>query len=185
MCACAGIIKINNQGKVRYGYLLFIAAFTVLLGYAVMENRMVVHVRDRVDNVLTVSCFSGTLCDFHRMRESMTTEKYVQDGRIYYDFEAMYQGMDIHILENNLNERICAILGENIFHDGVMRELISGYSLDELILYQDFPDGSVTAPNGVTLNEPGIYIKLKINIKGILGKIHTVYQDKCVVVRIK
>ena len=177
------MIRRNNEGKIQYAYLLFIAVFTAFLGMAVLENKIVLQVKNRIDNVLTVSGFSGTLCDLQKMSGSMSVIKGEENGQIYYDFEAMYDSASVYIDELGLKERINLMFEENIQRDGLMRELILEYSLDELILYNEYVQNPVAAPNGVTLYSPGIYLRIRLNIRGLLGKIRTVYLDKCIVVR--
>lgn len=178
------MIRGNNEGKIHYAYLLLIAAFTAFLGMAVLENKIVLQVKNRFDNVLTVSGFSGTLCDLKKMSESMSVIKSEENGQIYYDFESMYDSAVVYIDERGLEERVNLIVGENIQRDGLMRELVLEYSLDELILYNEYVKDPVAAPNGVALYSPGIYLKIRLDIRGILGKIRTVYLDKCIVVRV-
>lgn len=176
-------MKENNQGKVQYAYLLLIAVVTVLLCMAVLENKMVLLVKNRMENVLTASGFSGTLCDLKNMVESMTVIKREENGQIFYDFEAMYDSAAVYLDEKGMEEHIDRVLEENIRSGGLMRELIMEYSLDEVILYNQYGTNPVTAPNGVILDCPGIYLRVRLDIRGIFGKRRTVYLDKCIAVR--
>lgn len=183
MCVSAGIKRLGNSGKVQYAYLLLIASFAVLLGFCVLDNRMVIQVRDRVDNVLTLSGFSGTLCDYGRISDSMSVIKKEEKGQVIYDFEKMYGKTALYIREEGIEERVSRILEKNLSEDGMMRNLVTGYALDELILYNEPVSADTVAPNGVIMTEPGIYLRVKLNIRGIMGKIHTVYLDKCIMVK--
>ncbi len=179
------MIAKDNRGKIQYAYLLFIAVFTVLVSMMVLENAVVLQVRNRMDNVLTVSGFSGTLCDLQRMSESMSVIRHEENGQIYYDFEAMYDSMSLYLDESGLRDRICLMLEKNIRADGLMRELIREYSLEELTLYNEYFHPPAVAKNGVVLETPGIYLRIKLDVQGILGKRRMVYLDKCIVVRAK
>ncbi len=178
-----GIKQLGNQGKVQYAYLLLTASFVVMLGFVILENRMVVQIRDRIDNVLTLSGFSGTLCDLQKISGSMEAVKKNVDGEVYYDFEKMYENADIVLEEKGMKERVYTVLQKNISGDGMMKKLIAGYSLEEVILYNEPVQEMTVAPNGVPVTGPGLYLRIKLNIRGILGKLHTVYVDKCIVVK--
>lgn len=183
MCSCFGVIAKDNRGKIQYAYLLFIGAFTVLLCMVILENAVMLQVKNRVENVLTVSGFSGAMCDLQKMSESMSVIRHEENGQIFYDFEAMYDSASVYLDESGARERICLMLEKNIRSDGLMREIIGDYSLEELVLYNEYFDPSAVAPNGVALDTPGIYLKIKLDIRGILGKRRIVYLDKCIVVR--
>lgn len=183
MCAGFDIKRLGDQGKIQFAYLLFIAAFMVLLGFAVLENRMVIQVRDKIDNVLTVSGFSGTLGDFRKISDSMHVIKKNADGQIYYDFEEMYKNAAVFITEEGLEERVRSVLQKNLSDDGMMKKMITGYSLEDAILYNEPIKENTVAPNGMLIKYPSLYLRIKLNIKGIMGRIHTVYLDKCIVVK--
>lgn len=183
MCACSCLTVKDNRGKIQYAYLLFIAAFTVLLCMVILENAVMLQVKNRMENVLTVSGFSGAMCDLQKMSESMSVARREENGQIFYDFEAMYDSASVYLDENGLRDRICRMLEENIRSDGLMREMIREYSLEELILYNEYFYPPAVAPNGVALDTPGIYLKIKLNIRGIFLKRRIVYLDKCIAVR--
>ncbi|MCM1467375.1 MAG: hypothetical protein NC086_04450 [Alistipes sp.] len=179
------MIRGNNQGKVQYAYLLLIAAFTGFLGMAALENKTVLLIKNRIDNVLTVAGFSGTLCDLRDMGENMSVIRYEEDGRIYYDFEAMYDNASVYIDEEGLEERVRMVLEENMARGGLMRGIIKKYSLDRVIVYNEYTKEPVSAPNGVTLDGPGIYLRIRLDIRGIFARTRTVYLDKCIAVKTK
>lgn len=183
MCVGFDIKRLGNQGKIQYAYLLFIAAFVVLLGFAILENRMVIQVRDRIDNVLILSGFSGTLGDFRKISDSMHVIKKDTGGQVCYDFEEMYKNTDVFIAEEGLEERVQSVLQKNLSDDGMMRKMITGYSLEDVILYNEPIEEKTIAPNGMRIENPSLYLRIKLNIKGIMGRIHTVYLDKCIVVK--
>lgn len=175
----------NNQGKVQYAYLLLIAAFTVFLGMAALENKTVLLIKNRIDNVLTVSGFSGTLCDLRYMGETMSAVRYEEDEQVYYDFEAMYDNASVYIDEEGLEERVRMVLEKNMERGGLMRGIIKDYSLDKVIVYNEYAKEPVRAPNGVTLDGPGIYLRIRLDMRGIFAKTRTVYLDKCIAVKTK
>lgn len=179
------MIEKDNRGKVQYAYLLFIAVFTALLSAMVLENAVMLQVKNRMENVLAVSGFSGTLCDLQKMSASMPVVRHEENGQIYYDFELMYDSADIYLIEEGVRERISLIIEKNIRADGMMRELIRDCALDEIILYNEYCQTPAAAPNGVLLDTPGIYLRVRLDVRGILGKRRIVYLDKCIAVRTK
>lgn len=176
-----------------------------LLSFMLLDNKIVVHTKDRIDNALTVSAFSGSLCDYEKMVDSMTIAKDKTESVITYNFDQIYAHADIYIDYESACENIKSIFEENVLLQEIKNQTAGEFQIVSVIIYNvgeeleiyKFEnsketydridnygnDKYISSPNGVCIDCTSVYIKAEFTFEGIFHHSRQVSLEKCIALK--
>lgn len=196
----------DNSGKIHYSVLLFVVVIYCLLSFVYLENKIVLRIKDKIDNALVLSSFSAAQINCYKTYETIKAEKIVSWKKVNYDFEMMYKNADVILDYSKAYEIVDEVLKKNVLLQNGSKMKDSGYNIASVIVYNvtdeleiisceadeqnitkvyDYNESNyVYAPNGVCIRETSVYVKVEFDYTGILGGKRRFYLEKCIAVRI-
>lgn len=178
----------DNKGYIHMAYLILILGCVLGLLYMILSMRIIQNHFDREDNFLTASAFSGTICDFKRMSESIDISKTENEDNVYYDFEKMYSDMCVLIDTKRAVDELWKICGTAV--EKICIYNVSGgdievteYSYEGGISVEHYPKEGIVTPNGVMVNDSILYLKVKSGFSDAFRRKWKVSLEKCVKIK--
>ncbi len=148
--------------------------------------------RDKIENELVISVFSACMFDMEKVYNSVCVQK--SSDEMEYDFDSIYQGLDIYIDYDKVYEIVSEILTENINYNNIGGKLIINPYVKKIIIYNmsDYPvqhiwkmgswndvSGDYVSPNNIIIDKTSIYVEMEFAIRGFMGIERKLSMEKC------
>lgn len=205
MCDCIVVRRLDDSGRIHYSVLLMFFIIITLLSFMLLDNKIINHEKDNIDNSLTMAAFSGALCDGLKTVSGMEIVKKDVNGTVTYDFEAMYLTKGIQLKTVKVKETVEKIFLGNIAWKNAGEVMAENYSIKNVILYnlgeeleiyewengeesvykiKDYGyDNYIHSPNGICIDRTSLYVCAEITILGILKHQRKVQLEKCIALK--
>lgn len=151
---------LDNHGKVQYGLIFLCLGMISFVSAMLLDNRIVMNMYEVLHDTMEASEIMGITPDYDALIQSMSLVE-DEDG---VDFEKMFQEASLMILPEITKERVEHLLLDNMQEK--FPNSLKHLEIAECIVYPQATGEK--SPNGVLINTPGVYVKVELEIQGMI-----------------